>query len=169
MPNWNYNKVCITAPLKEVEKCLISTLNIWVMFNMHLLFPERFWPDDLDWQKNWNCEWARKNTGSQWFPACEVKEEDGFTYLLYATAKEPNNKTLKKLSQLWGWTIFNQYEDADMCFEWIAAICDWKIIHHHRTVYRLRCSVCNRKFSDSELLEYNSSKKICKNCSNKTK
>lgn len=42
MPNWNYNKVCITAPLKEVEKCLISTLNIWVMFNMHLLFPERF-------------------------------------------------------------------------------------------------------------------------------
>ena len=68
MPNWNYNHVCIEVPPKEVEKFLVSTKKNRLMFNMHLLFPERFWPDDLDWDINWDYDWAVENTGTKWFP-----------------------------------------------------------------------------------------------------
>lgn len=167
MPNWNFNRVCIQAPLAEVEKFLSSTKDNRLMFNMHLLFPERFWPDDLDWEKNWDYEWACKNTGSKWFPDLYFCEADGCTEFLYNTAREPNIKTLEKLSKLWGWTILLEYEEPGLFFEWIAVICEWEILHNHRSEYRPPCSVCDEKFNNSDLIENEHWENICKNCNNK--
>ncbi len=169
MPNWNFNHVCIQAPFAEVEKFLVSTKKNRLKFNMNLLFHERFWSDDLDWDKNWGYEWACDNTGTKWFPDLYLCEEDGFTALLYDTAREPNIKTLEKLSKLWSWTILLEYEEPGMFFEGTAVICEWKVLHHHRTEYRPPCSVCEEKFSVSELHETEQWDTVCKNCSYKTK
>ena len=137
------------------------------MFNMHLLFPERFWPDDLEWDINWDYDWAVENTGTKWFPDLNLCEEDGFTTLLYHTAREPNIKTLEKLSKLWGWTIIIEYEEPGMFFEGIAVICEWKILHDHRSKYRPFVSLWE-KFNNSDLIENEHWERFCKNYNSKT-
>jgi hypothetical protein len=44
MPNWNTNNVVIYAPIEEVKAYIVQTNNDpeGFMFNMHLLFPERY-------------------------------------------------------------------------------------------------------------------------------
>ena len=49
MPNWNNNIVVIYAPIEAVKAYIVQTKKDpdEFMFNMHLLFPERFPASDL--------------------------------------------------------------------------------------------------------------------------
>ncbi len=119
MPNWNYNSVEINAPIEAVKEWLLPKDEHTFEFNMHKLFPETFPADDPTGSKNWNYDWFVDNTGSKWAPevqCCEGSTPD-VTYLNYDTARAPNNLTLRRLHQLTGWIIVNEYEEPGVGFE----------------------------------------------------
>jgi hypothetical protein len=120
MPNWNTNNVVIYAPIEEVKVYIVQTNNDSeeFMFNLHLLFPERYPASDPAWNESWNYDWAVANTGSKRFPELYIPHGDNkVTCLLYPTARTPNNGTLQRLHELTGWTIKNWYEEPGSALE----------------------------------------------------
>ena len=128
MPNWNSNGVTINAPLSEVSKYLVFNADkSSAQFNMHMLFPKTFNSDDLTGDKGWDYDWAADNTWAKWFLHTEVINDlsNNQTYLGYETARCPNNHLLKKLHDLTGWNILNQYDEPNMNIRWSFICEDW--------------------------------------------
>ena len=118
MPNWTENRVKIYAPTDEVKTWLIPAPdgkpNMY-RFNMHRLFPEYVPADDPCGETRWSYGWYVENTGSKWSPEVYLdRGNEDETRIVYLTAWSPNNPLLKRLHELTGWSIVNDYEEPGM-------------------------------------------------------
>ncbi len=173
MPNWNENRVVIDAPVEEVLKYFVQVKPEvgwkYRMFNMHLLFPDRFPEDDADWEKNWDYDWSVENTGSKWSPSVSIMDEGDEVVLVYDSARTPNNLTLLKLSELTGWWIKNEYEEEGVWFEGIYICENADVLTDEQGDFCPLCVVCEKKYWASEIdMIWEYSEWICKCCQHKS-
>ena len=148
MPNWNYNSVEIHATQVALKTYLVPKDDGTYRFNMHLLFPDRFPETDPIGEANWDYDWAVENTGSKWFPEVELCSDETciMSWLHYDTARAPNNETLRRLHELTGWTITNEYEEPGVGFEGTFNCRDGDC-HNDERDYQPLCDVCQEKQS----------------------
>ena len=146
MPNWNSNGVAIHAPLEAVKAYLVPQADDTYLFNMHLLFPDRFPVVDPTGEINWDYDWAVDNTGSKRFPDVTIDRcgPKAPTLLNYDTARAPNNDLLGRLHEMTGWPIDNVYEEPGAGFEGTFS-CNKGICTDEPREYQPRCNVCDQK------------------------
>lgn len=167
MPNWNYNSVEIHAPLEAVKQWLVPTNENTFAFNMHKLFPEMIPADDPTGNDTWNYDWFVDNTGSKWAPEVTICQGNGVTYLSYDSAWSPNNGTLRRLHELTGWAIVNEYEEPGMSFEGTLT-CDEHGVTDEEREYRSTCEICEEK-KDGDEFDERLDGLICNDCRAKAK
>jgi hypothetical protein len=147
MPNWNSNDVAIHAPFEAVKAYLVPQADNTYRFNMHLLFPEQFTAADPTGETDWDEQWAIDRTGSEWCTAINIDSVDGdhpVTWLRYDTSRTPNNELLRRLHELTGWRIGNEFECPDEGFEGTYT-CHKGVCTDEPRDYLPRCQVCDLK------------------------
>ena len=136
MPNWNNNCVTIDAPLDQVKQWLIPLAHDDYEFDVLKLFPEMS-PEHPAMDRL---------TGSKWNPIIEYCDGDHQqTSLGYDSARTPNNGTLRRLHELTGWRIENEFEEPGVGFEG-TLVCSNGACHEEEHQYHPRCDVCDLKF-----------------------
>ncbi len=145
MPNWNFNSVSVDAPVAEVKTYLVKRKKQY-FFNMHLLYPDKFPSGDPTGEKGWDYDWYVENTGSKWPPEVDTPCSNGDlgTQLYYDTARAPNNLTLKRLHELTGWTIVNEYEEGGIGFEGTFD-CARGTCRDEEREFQPSCEICEEK------------------------
>lgn len=169
MPNWNYNAVVIHAPLPEVDRTILVAENDTFYFNMHVLFPEHVPAHDPTGLASCNTEWCDAHTGSKRLPELTVGvTPDGeSTRLAYDTAWSPNNETLRRIHELKGWWITNEYEEPGECFEGTYRCAKGYCADEQRE-YRTSCEICELK-QDEDAYDDELDGLICNTCRAKAK
>jgi hypothetical protein len=153
MPNWNNNSVRIDAPLDQVSQWLIPLPNGEYEFDLHKLFPEMTSDDPA----------IEELTGSKRNPNIEHFDgNDDRATLGYDSARTPNNGTLRRLHELTGWRIENEFEESGVGFEGTFVCCNGTC-HEEEHQYHPRCDVCDLKFPPDDYV-IGADDQVCRLC-----
>ncbi len=153
MPNWNNNSVTIDAPLDQVMQWLIPLAHGEYEFDLHKLFLEMASDDPA----------VDELTGSKWNPTIEyVHESNEQTSLGYDSARTPNNGTLRRLHELTGWKIENEFEEPGCGFAGTFDCADGTCQEEERP-YHPSCDVCDGKFPPEHYV-LNTCERVCRMC-----
>jgi hypothetical protein len=153
MPNWNNNSVTIDAPLDQVMQWLVPLANDEFEFDLQKLFLEMMSDDPaLD-----------ELTGSKWNPIIEYFDgSNDQTSLGYDSARTPNNGTLRRLHELTGWKIENEFEEPGCGFAG-TFVCANGTCHEEERPYHPSCDVCDGKFPPEDYV-LNAGDRVCRMC-----
>jgi hypothetical protein len=154
MPNWNNNVVTIDAPLDQVKQWLTPLANSEYEFDLHKLFPEMASQDDPA---------TDELTGSKRNPTIEYCDgDDQQTSLGYDSARTPNNGTLRRLHELTGWRIENEFEEPGVGFAG-TFVCSNGTCHEEEHQYHPGCDVCDLKFPPDDYV-IGADDQVCRSC-----
>lgn len=118
----------IEAPLEEVKTYLCQDAQGAYVFNLHLLYPERFGADDPEGYKNYDEMWMWENLGSRFNPDIEQMEDHGAACRLkFESPIHPCTELLAVLHKATGWTMLDEYEADFNEFRGIVKCADGRV------------------------------------------
>lgn len=109
--NGVWNRLWIEAPLEEVKTYICHDPSGEDVFNLHLLYPERFAADDPLGCENYDEMWMWENLGSKYNPRIEQVEDHGAACRLkFESPVHACIELLAALHQATSWTMLDEYE-----------------------------------------------------------